>query len=151
MIIALGCDHRGHNAKERIRQLLTSLGHEIKDFGPKEEGTSDYPDSGFLAAHCVRDGGAQFGILFCGNGIGMSIIANKVRGIRAALCHDELTAQMSRQHNDANILCLPADLIGEELMKRLVELWLSTRFEGGRHERRVEKIKDYENTEMQES
>jgi ribose 5-phosphate isomerase B len=144
MIIALGGDHRGFKAKELIHKLLTSNGYEVLDFGTKDGTTCDYPDSGIPAACAVRDGQAQRAILFCGNGIGMSIIANKVRGVRAALCHDELTAQMSRQHNDANVLCLPADLIGEELMKRLVELWLNTKFEGGRHERRVKKITDYE-------
>jgi ribose 5-phosphate isomerase B len=147
MRIALGCDHRGERAKERIREMLIGSGHEVKDFGPHGACQSDYPDSGFPAACCVRNGEADLGILFCGTGIGMSIVANKVRGIRAALCHDELSAQMSRRHNNANVLCLPADLIGEELMKRVVELWLHTDFEGGRHERRVNKILEYEGKE----
>ena len=148
MKIALGCDHRGFTSKERVRDLLISHGHEVADVGSQEGCTSDYPDSGFQAARAVRDGDAQRGVLFCGNGIGMSIVANKVRGIRAALCHDELTAQMSRQHNDANVLCLPADLIGEELMKRVVEVWLSTEFEGGRHQRRVDKILSFEENDQ---
>ena len=104
----------------------------------------DYPDNGIAGALAVAKGEADMGISFCGTGIGMSISANKVHGIRAALCHDELTAELSRRHNDANVLCLAADLIGEELVRRTVDAWLHTEFDGGRHERRIKKIHEFE-------
>jgi len=140
MKIAVGSDHRGFYAKERIKALLQELGYEVMDFGTNGPKSFDYPDVAGPTALAIREGKADRGILLCGTGIGMSITANKVAGIRAALCHDELTAQMSRQHNDANVLCLPADLIGEALLRRIVEVWLETPFEGGRHGRRVAKI-----------
>lgn len=144
MKIALGSDHRGFAAKERIRAQLESLGHEVVDFGPDTNKACDYPDAGLAVANSVSNGAADRGVLLCGSGIGMSITANKVAGVRAALCHDELTAQMSRRHNDANVLCLPADLIGDALMQSMVKLWLTTDFEGGRHARRLEKIANFE-------
>ncbi len=144
MKIAIGSDHRGYDAKERIKALLMSDGHQVADFGPNSRQPCDYPDGGLAVACSVGKGEAERGILFCGSGIGMSIIANKVANIRAALCHDELTAQMSRRHNDANVLCLPADLVGDALMQGIVKIWLSTDFEGGRHARRVDKIVQFE-------
>lgn len=147
MRVAIGSDHRGFAAKEKIKAMLISKGHEIEDFGTDSPNSCDYPDTAYPTCKAVTEGRADVGILFCGSGIGMSIFANKVRGIRAALCHDELTAEMSRRHNDANILCLPADLIGEELTRRIIEVWLDTPFEGGRHARRVEKITKYEEIE----
>lgn len=144
MRIALASDHRGFAAKEQVRTFLNSAGHDVEDFGCGSLESCDYPDHGFEAAECVAAGKAEHGILFCGTGIGMSITANKVAGIRAALCHDELTAALARRHNGANVLCLPADLLGAELMKRVVDVWLNTSFEGGRHERRIEKISAYE-------
>jgi ribose 5-phosphate isomerase B len=144
MKIAIGSDHRGFEAKERIKALLQGLGLEIIDHGTKENRPCDYPDTGLSVAQAVSRGEVDRGVLFCGSGIGMSITANKVRGVRAALCHDELTAQMARRHNDANILCLPADLVGDALMQSIVRMWLNTEFEGGRHARRVEKILAYE-------
>jgi ribose 5-phosphate isomerase B len=144
MKIALSSDHRGFEAKERLAHHLTGAGYEVEDCGCDGVASCDYPDFGLKAAKRVADGDAALGILLCGTGIGMSITANKVHGVRAALCHDELTAQLARKHNDANVLCLPADLVGEELIKRLVDVWLETKFEGGRHERRVEKIRNYE-------
>src|SRR5262249_21988969 len=104
----------------------------------------DYPDFAFRVAHAVSDGAADRGILVCGTGIGMCIAANKVAGVRAAPCHDSITAEMSRRHNNANVLCLSADLLGEELIERMVKIWLETEFENGRHARRVEKIQRYE-------
>ncbi len=148
MKIAIGSDHRGFNAKEKIKEMLISKGHEVLDFGTSAPNGCDYPDLAYPTCKAVRCGDAELGILLCGSGIGMSISANKVRGIRAALCHDELTAEMSRRHNNANILCLPADLIGEELTRRIVEVWLRTPFEGGRHDRRVRKISEYEDKEF---
>ena len=144
MKIAVASDHRGFTAKERVTALLVSLGHEVEDFGCNSSASCDYPDHGFKAAEHIARGGADAGILLCGTGIGMSITANKVRGIRASLCHDELTAERARRHNDANVLCLPADLLGEELIKRVVDAWISTPFDGGRHKSRIEKISHYE-------
>ncbi len=144
MRIALGSDHRGRAVMERVRAALASRGHEVITFGPAEGEVSDYPDAGYPAARCVAEDKADRAILFCGSGIGMSIVANKVRGVRAALCHDELTAEMSRRHNNANVLCLAADLLGEALIQRIIDSWLATPFEAGRHERRVSKITEYE-------
>ena len=141
MRIALAADHRGHAVKERIAILLQEQGHEVLDMGTNSAKSCDYPDLAFPAAKAVAEDSAARAILICGSGIGMDICANKVPGIRAALCHDELTAQMSRRHNDANVLCLASDVQGEELMRRVVLSWLSTEFEpGGRHERRVRKM-----------
>jgi len=117
--------------------------------GTDSPASCDYPDSAYPTCKAVTTGQADRGVLFCGTGIGMSIAANKVRGVRAAVCHDELTAEMSRRHNDANVLCLPADLIGEELTRRIVEVWLTTSFDGGRHERRNRKVSEYEMKEVQ--
>jgi ribose 5-phosphate isomerase B len=144
MKIAIGSDHRGFMAKERLKGLLADLGYEVVDYGTDTPKSYDYPDVAAPVARAVADGKAERAILLCGTGLGVSISANKVCGVRAALCHDELTAQMSRQHNDANVLCLPADLIGEALMRRIVEVWLETAFEGGRHARRVQKIMEIE-------
>jgi len=148
MKIALGADHRGYQTKEKVKGFLSSLGYEVLDFGTDSPASCDYTDNTYPACKAVTSGEADSAILFCGTGIGMSIMANKVRGIRAALCHDEFTTEMSRRHNNANILCLPADLIGEELTRRIVEVWLKTRFEGGRHERRVRKINEFEDQQM---
>jgi ribose 5-phosphate isomerase B len=144
MKIAIGSDHRGHEAKQRLKALLLELGMRLTDRGGQSGETCDYPDIALSVACDVSEGRADRGILLCGSGIGMCITANKVFGIRAALCHDELTAQMSRRHNDANILCLPADLVGDALMQSIVRGWLTTEFEGGRHQRRVDKIREYE-------
>lgn len=144
MRIALACDHRGFRSKELIKSYLEKAGHEVRDFGCGNTESCDYPDSGFSGATSVAHGETERGILLCGTGIGMSMVANKVSGIRAALCHDELTAELSRRHNNANILCLPADLIGEELTRRVVDIWLRTDYEGGRHDRRLSKIALFE-------
>ncbi|HOA73213.1 MAG TPA: ribose 5-phosphate isomerase B [Phycisphaerae bacterium] len=147
MRVAIGSDHRGYQAKEKIKAMLVSKGYDVLDFGADCASSCDYPDAAYPTCKSVVTGVSDFAILLCGSGIGMCISANKVRGIRAALCHDELTAEMSRRHNDANVLCLAADLIGEELMRRIVDVWLNTAFEGGRHERRVKKIAFYEDKE----
>ena len=141
MRIALAADHRGHAVKEKVAILLSEQGHDVLDMGTNSAKSCDYPNLAYPAARAVADGKARFAVLVCGSGIGMSICANKVTGVRAALCHDELTAQMSRRHNNANVLCLASDVLGEELIRRIVSSWLSTDFEpGGRHERRVRKI-----------
>jgi ribose 5-phosphate isomerase B len=140
MKIALGSDHRGFQTKERLRSFLADSGHEVIDCGTSGETSSDYPDYAVPPCELVAKGKADRAILMCGSGIGMAIVANKVAGIRAALCHDELTAEMSRRHNDANVLCLAADLLGDELIHRMVDVWVTTPFDGGRHARRVQKM-----------
>lgn len=142
--IAVASDHRGVSVKGKILVLLEELGHEPLDFGPTAAESVDYPDYAVKVARAVSEHQVDRGILICGTGIGMCIVANKFPRVRAAPCHDHITAQMSRLHNDANILCLSADLLGERLVNGLVEIWLSTEFEGGRHARRVEKIAEYE-------
>jgi ribose 5-phosphate isomerase B len=144
MKVAIGSDHRGFETKQRLRLLLTKLGHEVVDVGPASRDSVDYPDFAFLVARAVGSGQVERGILICGTGIGMCIAANKVSGVRAAPCHDCVTAEMSRRHNDANILCLSADMLGEELIDQMVRIWLECPFEGGRHARRVEKIARFE-------
>lgn len=144
MKIAVASDHRGFAIKGKILSLLSDLGHEGLDFGPENADSVDYPDFAAKVAAAVSDRSVDRGILICGTGTGMCIVANKFAGVRAASCHDELTAQMSRLHNDANVLCLSGDLLGERLVHRIVEMWLSTEFEGGRHARRVEKIDQIE-------
>ncbi|MFN0137769.1 MAG: ribose 5-phosphate isomerase B [Phycisphaerae bacterium] len=145
MKISIGSDHRGFDAKERIKALLREMAIEVVDHGASSRESCDYPDAAIKVARDVAGSKAERGILMCGTGLGMSIAANKVAGVRAALCHDELTAQLSRRHNDANVLCLPADLIGDALMQSMVRTWIETKFEGGRHARRVEKIREFEN------
>jgi ribose 5-phosphate isomerase B len=140
MKIAIGSDHRGFEAKRRVLAFLKQFGHEVIDVGAPGPESVDYPDFAFQVANRVSTGEVERGILICGTSIGMCIAANKVKGVRAAPCHDSITAEMSRRHNDANVLCLSADLLGEELIDRMVRIWLATDFEGGRHARRVEKI-----------
>jgi len=144
MKIAVGSDHRGFETKQRIKAIAAELGHECIDFGAADSNPVDYPDQAYLVATAVSKNQADRAILVCATGIGMSIAANKINGIRAALCHDELSAQVSRDHNDANVLCLSGDQIGEVLLRKIVEVWLNTEFSGGRHKRRVNKIKAIE-------
>ena len=141
MKIALGADHRGHAMKEKVVLFLGDAGHEIMDMGTNSRTSVDYPDVAYPTAKAVADGRAERGILICGSGIGMDICANKVPGVRSALCHDELTAQMSRRHNNANVLCLASDIMSDDLLRNIINSWLVTEFEGGgRHTRRVEKM-----------
>ena len=144
MKIVVGSDHRGFEIKQHVKAIVTQLGHECIDVGTPNNDPVDYPDTAYLAAKAVSNKEADLAILACGTGIGMSITANKIKGVRAALCHDELSAQISRHHNDANVLCISGDLIGEVLLRKMVEVWLSTEFSGGRHERRVRKIEAIE-------
>ena len=144
MKIAVGSDHRGFEAKQQIKAIAVELGHECIDFGTNDNNPVDYPDPAYLAAMALSKKQADRAILVCATGIGMSIAANKINGIRAALCHDELSAQISRDHNDSNVLCLSGDQVGEVLLRKIVEVWLNTEFSGGRHERRVRKIKAIE-------
>lgn len=145
MKIVIGSDHRGYEAKEFIKNLLIRSGHEVQDVGTQDSKSSDYPDYAIPACQAVAHQQAERAILICGTGIGMCMTANKIKGIRAALCHDELTAQVSRRHNDSNVLCLSAMQINDPLVTRMVESWLNTEFEGGRHERRVSKMMAAEN------
>ena len=144
MKIAVASDHRGYQVKQKVIDLLQSLNQNGVDFGPDSGDSVDYPDFAARVAEAVSESEVDRGILICGTGIGMCITANKFRDVRAAICHDDLTAQMSRLHNDANILCLSADLLSDQLIDRMVETWVTTEFEGGRHARRLEKIQDLE-------
>ena len=144
MKIVIGSDHRGVEIKRRLVDVIRSMGHELLDIGAQEAESVDYPDYANEVGKRVGSGEMDRGILICGTGIGMSMAANKVRGVRAAACQDLLTAEMSRRHNDANVLCLSADLLVEELIDRMVRIWLETEFESGRHARRVEKILRFE-------
>jgi ribose 5-phosphate isomerase B len=145
MRIAVGSDHRGFVIKQKIIELLRRLEQEVIDAGPANQESVDYPDVASVVAQKVSKKEVDRGILICGTGIGMSIAANKFTGVRAAPCHDDLTAEMSRRHNDLNVLCLSADMLGERLIDRMVEIWIKTEFEGGRHARRIEKIGELEN------
>ena len=140
MKIAIGSDHRGFKAKQQVKAIAAELGHECVDFGTDDNNPIDYPDLAYLAATAVSKKQADRAILACATGIGMSMAANKVPGVRAALCHDDLSAQISRDHNDANVLCISGDQVGSVLLRKIVEVWLTTEFSGGRHERRVRKI-----------
>ncbi len=144
MKIAVGNDHRGVAIKQRLISLLRDLGHEASDLGASAQTSVDYPDYAITVAESVSAGKVDRGILICGTGHGMCIAANKVSGIRAANCRDIVDAELSRRHNDSNIMCLSADLIGEEQIEKMVQSWLTTDFEGGRHARRIEKVAAYE-------
>lgn len=146
MKVAIGSDHRGFHLKEKIASLLRSHGHDVDDEGACGPESVDYPDFAVLVAKKVSNHTVDRGILICGTGIGMAIAANKFPGVRAAPCTDEVTAEISRRHNDLNILCLPADMISPRTVERMVEVWVATEFDGGRHSRRVEKILEIERT-----
>ena len=136
-MIAIGCDHGGFALKQEVMRHLDELGLAYKDFGTYSEESCDYPVYGEAVARAVAAGECERGILICGTGIGISISANKVKGIRAALCGDCYSAEMTRRHNNANMLAMGAGMIGKNMAERIVEVFLSTEFEGGRHERRV--------------
>lgn len=140
MRIVLGCDHAGFFLKEKIRDFLQSEGYEVLDVGTHSLVSVDYPEFGFRAIEKILKQEAERGILICGTGIGMSIIANRFPGIRAALCHEPFSAQMARRHNDANVLVLGGRMIGDGLAIEIVKTFLTTEFEGGRHERRIKLI-----------
>lgn len=144
-MLAIGADHGGVHLKEEIKRYLDQRGIPYRDFGTFTEESVDYPQIAAKVAHAIADGTYERGLLFCGTGVGISIAANKVKGIRAAVCTDEFSAEYCRRHNDANILCLGGRVIDPEKAKTLVGLFLDTPFEGGRHERRVQQIADIEN------
>ncbi len=143
-MIALGSDHAGYQLKEKIKAYLLEKGYRFTDFGTFDEASVDYPDYAFYVGRSVANGECERGILICGTGIGIGIAANKIPGIRAALCHDLFSAQACREHNDANILTMGSRIIPEDLAIQIVEVWLKTEFAGGRHERRIEKIRNIE-------
>ena len=145
MRIAISSDHRGCEAVNTIAEMRERAGHQVARFEFKSEPTCDYPEPAYAVAQAVVSGNADRGVLVCGTGVGTCIAANKLPGIRAASVNDELTAEISRSHIDANIICLSADLTGRRQMERIVTLWLDTEFQGGRHARRIEKITLIEN------
>jgi ribose 5-phosphate isomerase B len=138
--VAIGSDHAGYDAKEEVLKKLSDEGHDVVDFGTYSHESVDYPDIAHAVAEAVASGECERGILLCGTGIGMSIAANKVRGVRAALCHDDFTAKMAREHNDANILAVGSRTTAMHTIMRMVDIFLSTEFAGGRHADRVSKI-----------
>jgi len=144
MKIAVASDHRGIEVKNKVLALLRELKQDALDYGPPNGESVDYPDFAAKVASAVSQGKIDRGILACGTGIGMSITANKFLSVRAANCADALSAEMSRRHNDANVLCLSADLLSESVMANIVRIWIETEFEGGRHTRRVAKISEIE-------
>ena len=140
MKIALGSDHGGFDLKSAIKEHLQTLGHEVIDFGTDSHESCDYPLIAEPAARAVASGECDRGILVCGTGIGIGIAANKVPGIRAALCHDTFSARASRNHNNANILCMGGKVVDSATARKLVDIFLNTPFEGGRHQRRIDQI-----------
>jgi len=138
--VAIGCDHRGFDLKKSIISFLRGSGHTCEDFGCYSTEPVDYPDIAQKVGQAVALGRSEWGVLICSTGIGMSIAANKIKGIRAALCHDSFTARRARQHNDANVLCLGAEYLDPESASEILAAFLATAFEGGRHSRRVNKI-----------
>ncbi|MBU6448530.1 MAG: ribose 5-phosphate isomerase B [Rhodospirillales bacterium] len=139
-ILALGADHGGVALKSRLAAALVEAGHEVQDYGTDSPASVDYPDFAHAVCTAVEEKRADFGILVCGTGIGMSIAANRRQGIRCGLAHDATTARLTRAHNDANVLALGARIIGEEVALDIIHIFLSTQFEGGRHERRLAKL-----------
>jgi ribose 5-phosphate isomerase B len=140
MNIAIGSDHGGFELKQCIAALLKDRGDSVIDLGADSAASVDYPDFATEVCEKVLSGEAEYGILVCGTGIGMSMAANRYRGIRAALCHDEYTARLSREHNSANVLCLGGRVLGQGLAECIVEAWLDTEFRGGRHQKRIDKF-----------
>lgn len=142
MIIALGCDHAAYELKEKVKEKLTGEGHRIIDVGTDSTESVDYPKYGHAVGRLVASGEAERGIAICGSGIGISIACNKVPGIRAALCTSVEMSEMCRRHNNANVICMGARMISEELAYAMIDKWLVTEFEGGKHERRIGELED---------
>jgi ribose 5-phosphate isomerase B len=143
--IAIGSDHAAFDFKEEIKAYLVKSGYTVKDYGTHDRGSVDYPDYGIAVGEAVAKGECERGIIFCGTGVGISISANKVKGIRAVVCSEPYSAKLSIEHNNANILALGARVVGIEVAKMIVDTWLNAKFEGGRHAERIKKISDYEN------
>ncbi len=147
MKISIGCDHGAFTLKEHIKDHLIKQGHEVVDCGTHSTDSCDYPVFGRAAAEQVASGACERGIVLCTTGIGISMCANKVKGVRCALCGDPFVAEMTRRHNDANVLALGAGIVGPNLAERIVDVFLSTGFEGGRHQRRVDLVMEIEASE----
>ncbi len=145
MKIAIGSDHGGYDLKEQVKTWLQEMGHEVEDFGCHGKESCDYPDFGAAAARAVASGQCEKGVVICTTGIGISMTANKVKGIRCALCGDPWSAEMTRRHNDANMLAMGAGVVGPQLARQILEAFLTHDFEGGRHQRRVDKLMALEN------
>lgn len=145
MKIAIGSDHGGYDLKEQVKTWLQEMGHEVEDFGCYSKESCDYPDFGAAAARAVASGQCEKGVVICTTGIGISMTANKVKGIRCALCADPWSAEMTRRHNDANMLAMGAGVVGPQLARQILEAFLTHDFEGGRHQRRVDKLMALEN------
>ena len=145
MKIAIGADHGGYDLKEQVKTWLQEMGHEVEDFGCYSKESCDYPDFGAAAARAVASGQCEKGVVICTTGIGISMTANKVKGIRCALCADPWSAEMTRRHNDANMLAMGAGVVGPQLARQILEAFLTHDFEGGRHQRRVDKLMALEN------
>ncbi|MGD9589272.1 MAG: ribose 5-phosphate isomerase B [Pyrinomonadaceae bacterium] len=143
--IALAADHAGFEEKEKVKSLLSQLGIEFDDMGPATSDSVDYPDFASKVGHAVAEGKAEQGLLLCGSGTGMAIAANKIKGVRAAVAWSPDIARLAREHNDANVLALPARFLDDEQAKEILRAWFAADFEGGRHQRRVEKIVEIEN------
>ena len=139
-MIAIASDHGGFDLKESVKKHLTERGFEVKDFGTYDKNSCDYPDFGRAAAEAVASGECEKGIVICTTGIGISIVANKVPGIRCALCSETTTARLTREHNDANVLVMPGRFIDNDMARKIMDEYLNTPFEGGRHQRRIDKI-----------
>jgi ribose 5-phosphate isomerase B len=148
MKLAVASDHRGYEAKRRLLPTLRKMGHQVEDYGCDSAASCDYPDLAVPAVRAVLDGRADVAILMDGSGIGMSVVANKIRGVRAALAHDEITARLAREHNHCNVLCLGTDLLSEDHLRQIVDIFLNTPFSGGRHQRRVAKVCQIEADEL---
>ena len=144
MKISIACDHGAYELKERLKAHLLEQGHQVTDCGTNSTESCDYPDFGLAAARLVADGTCERGVVLCTTGIGMSMAANKVKGVRCALCHEPLSAEMTRRHNDANVLAMGAGVTGGSLAERILDVFLSTGFDGGRHQRRVDKVMEAE-------
>jgi ribose 5-phosphate isomerase B len=148
--LAIGCDHGGFELKEEVLKFIRTVSNiQVSDFGPTGRESVDYPDYGAKVSDAVSKGAVDRGILICGTGIGMSIVANKYPKVRAALCHDHFTAQMSREHNDANLLVMGERVLGKGVALEIVKTWLDTPFAGGRHQKRLDKIQTIEKTLIQ--
>jgi len=147
MKLAIGCDHGGFELKEEVLKFIRTVSNiQVSDLGPSGKESVDYPDFGAKVAEAVSNGSVDRGVLICGTGIGMSMVANRYPKVRAALCHDHFTAQMSREHNDANVLVMGERVIGKGVALEIVKTWLDTEFAGGRHQKRLDKIQALEKT-----
>ncbi len=147
-MLAIGCDHGGYQLKNAVIRYLNDNNIEFRDFGTDSEESIDYAPIAAKVGHCVADGECEYGILICGTGIGMSLAANKINGIRAAVCTEEFSCEFTRRHNNSNILCFGGRVIDEEKAVKLVDIFLNTEFEGGRHQRRIDQIAMIERGEL---